>query len=70
MGQRKIILGKSEFVIQEMAGSGEDFIMVKHRTTKTQASNVDFNKAMSEVLEKLSDHYGCRVIYREYLGNA
>ncbi len=65
MGQRKIILNKNDFVIQETAGSGEDFIMVRHRTTKTQASHVEFDKAMSEVLEKLSEHYGCKVLYRE-----
>lgn len=67
MGQRKIILGKDDFIIQETAGSGEDFIMVRHRTTKTQSANIKFDKAMSEVLEKLSEHYGCKVLYRESL---
>jgi len=54
-------------VIQETPVSGEERVVVKHRATKTQASHPDFNIAMGEVLDKLTEHYGCKVLYRESL---
>lgn len=52
-------------MIQETPVSGEERVMVRHRASKIQASNVDFNVAMNEVLSKLCDYYKCKVLYRE-----
>ena len=65
MGQRKIILTKKEFVIQETPVSGEERLMVRHRASKIQSYGLDFNGAMSKVLDQLAGYYKCKVIYRE-----
>ena len=69
MAQRKIILEKKEFLITEMPLNGVEHVSVRHRVTKHQASATDFSVAMSDVLDKLTEHYGCKVIYRDEVKN-
>ena len=69
MAQRKIVMEKKEFLITEMPLNGVEHVSIRHRVTKHQASNVDFNVAMGEVLDKLSEHYGCKVLYKDEIKN-
>jgi len=64
-----LILTAKEFLVQSLlAESGRERIAIKHRATKIQTVNETFEDSMQDMLEKLSDHYGWEVIYRESLG--